>query len=49
MWRMTGPSLIAVTGLNRREVQVVETPLNEAPRVLTIAPISINIYEFERQ
>ena len=48
MWRMTGDSLNAATGLGRNEVRIVETPLTETPKALTIAPISIDIYEFER-
>jgi alpha-N-arabinofuranosidase len=49
MWRMTGDSLNAATGRGRNEVRIVETPLTETPKALTIAPISIsiNIYEFE--
>jgi alpha-L-arabinofuranosidase len=49
MWRMTGDSLNAATGLGRNEVRIVETPVAEAPKVLKIAPISISIYEFEKQ
>jgi alpha-N-arabinofuranosidase len=49
MWRMTGDSLNAATGLGRNEVRIVETPLTETPKALTIAPISINIYEFEKR
>jgi alpha-N-arabinofuranosidase len=48
MWRLTGPSLTATTGLDRKEVQVTETPVNEAPKTLRVAPISIEIYEFEK-
>ncbi len=48
MWRMTGDSLNAATGLGRNEVRVVETPLTDA-RSLRVAPISITIYEFEKQ
>jgi hypothetical protein len=46
---MTGDSLNAATGLGRNEVRIAESPVNEAPKVLKIAPISINIYEFEKQ
>ena len=48
LWRMTGPSLTASTGINRNEVQVAESP---APggNTLEVAPASINIYEFEKQ
>jgi len=49
MWRMTGDSLNAATGLGRNEVRIVETPLTETPKALMVAPISIDIYEFERQ
>ena len=35
----------AAAGQN--EVRVVETPLSETPRVLTISPISIDIYIYE--
>jgi alpha-N-arabinofuranosidase len=49
MWRMTGSSLDAATGLGRSEVRVSETQLTQTPRTLTIAPISIEIYEFAKQ
>ena len=49
MWRMTGSSLDAATGLGRGEVRVSETQLTQTPRTLTIAPISIEIYEFAKQ
>ena len=49
MWRMTGDSLNAATGLGRNEVRIVEMPLTETPKALTIAPISIDIYEFAKQ
>ena len=49
MWRMTGDSLNAATGLGRNEVQIVETPVTEAPELLKIAPISITLYQFEKQ
>ena len=49
MWRMTGSSLDAATGLGRNEVRVLEMPLTETPRALTIQPISIEIYEFAKQ
>jgi hypothetical protein len=49
MWRMTGPSVSAITGLKQHEVQVVETVMKEVPKALTVAPISIEIYEFEKQ
>ena len=49
MSRMTGDSLNAATGLCRNEVRIVETSLTETPKALTIAPIGIDIYEFERR
>ncbi|HSW49395.1 MAG TPA: hypothetical protein VLH09_04430 [Bryobacteraceae bacterium] len=49
MWLMTGDRLAAATGLGRNEVRIVETPVTGAPKLLKIAPISINIYEFEKQ
>jgi alpha-N-arabinofuranosidase len=48
MWRLTGPSLTATTGLDHKDVQVTETPVNEAPKTLRVAPISIEMYEFEK-
>jgi alpha-L-arabinofuranosidase len=49
VWRMTGDSLNAATGLGKNEVRIVETPLTETPKTLTIAPISIQIYEFDKR
>ena len=48
MWLMTGPNLDAATGLNRQEAQIRESAMNTAANTLTIAPISISIYEFEK-
>ncbi|HUI56566.1 MAG TPA: hypothetical protein VLY04_16435 [Bryobacteraceae bacterium] len=48
-WHMTGPTIEAMAGLSRHEVQVVETPVSEVPRTLQAAPISIDLYEFERR
>jgi len=48
MWRMTGDSLTSATGLGRNEVRIVERSLTETPRALTVAPISIEIYEFAK-
>jgi alpha-N-arabinofuranosidase len=48
MWRLTGPNLTAMTGLGRNEVQVTETPVNQVPKTLRVAPISIDIYEFDK-
>jgi alpha-N-arabinofuranosidase len=49
LWRLTGPGINAVTGLSRHEVQVVETPLGEVTKTLQVAPISVELYEFERR
>ena len=49
MWLMTGPNLDAATGLNRQDVQIRESTINAVPNTLAIAPISISIYEFEKQ
>ncbi len=49
LWRMTGPSLTASTGLNRQEVRVVESQINESPKTLELAPFSISVYELEKQ
>ncbi|MGA2329372.1 MAG: alpha-N-arabinofuranosidase [Bryobacteraceae bacterium] len=49
LWRLTGPGINAVTGLTRHEVQVTETPIDEVPKTLQVAPISIELYEFERR
>jgi len=48
MWRLSGPSLTAMTGLARKEVQVTEAALSDEPRTLRIAPISVEMYEFEK-
>ena len=48
MWLMTGPNLDAATGLNRQDVQIRESAINALPNTLTIAPISISIYAFEK-
>jgi alpha-N-arabinofuranosidase len=48
-WRMTGDSLNAASGLGKSEIRITETPLSEAPKTLTIAPISIDIYEFAKE
>jgi alpha-N-arabinofuranosidase len=48
LWRMTGPSVTASSGLSRNEVQVTESEAPTANR-FEIAPASISIYEFEKQ
>jgi alpha-N-arabinofuranosidase len=49
VWLMTGPNLAAVSGLHRQEVQVTESLIDETPKAVSVAPISISIYEFEKQ
>ncbi|MBL0160363.1 MAG: alpha-N-arabinofuranosidase [Bryobacterales bacterium] len=48
LWRMTGAAVSASSGLNRNEVQVIESTVPVA-NTLEIAPASISIYEFEKQ
>ncbi|MGE5488159.1 MAG: alpha-N-arabinofuranosidase [bacterium] len=47
-WRMWGPSLTSVTGLNSKDVQISQEPAND-PALLRVAPHSIVIYEFARR
>jgi len=49
VWRMTGDRLTASSGLGRNEIRITETALSEAPKSLTIAPFSIDIYELEKR
>ena len=49
MWHMTGPGLEAVTGLSKHEVQIAESPVGDVPKTLQVAPISIDLYEFEKR
>jgi alpha-N-arabinofuranosidase len=48
MWRLTGPNLTATAGLDHKDVQVTEAPLNQAPKTLRVAPLAIEMYEFEK-
>jgi alpha-N-arabinofuranosidase len=48
MWRLSGPNLTAMAGLTHREVQLTEAPVNEAPKTFRVAPLSIELYEFEK-
>ena len=48
-WRLTGPTIDSMTGLSRHEVQVTETPLGQMPKTLEVAPISVDLYEFEKR
>jgi alpha-N-arabinofuranosidase len=50
LWRMTGPSLTAANNLGQPpQVNVKTIPMNSAPRSVTVAPISIDIYRFPVQ
>ena len=49
VWHLAGPNLDAVTGLSRHEVQVAEAQVSEVPKTIKIAPLSIDLYEFERR
>jgi alpha-N-arabinofuranosidase len=50
MWQMTGPSVEAANLLGQKpQVETAETPLHDVPTTLSVAPISINIYEFPVQ
>ncbi len=49
VWRMTGPGLDAMTGLTRKDVQVMESQVSELPKALHVGPLSIDLYEFERR
>ncbi len=49
IWRLKGSGLNAMAGLTRHDVQVTESPVAEVPKALQLAPISIEIYEFERK
>ena len=47
LWQMTGRSLDAANHVGQvPEVEVKETAIADAPRSLTVAPISISIYRF---
>ena len=48
-WRLTGPTIDSITGLSRHEVRVTEMPVAQTPKTLQVAPISIDVYEFERR
>lgn len=48
MWQMTGATLEAADRLGKKpEIEIKDTPLSEAPKTLSVAPISINIYALE--
>jgi len=47
LWQITGKSLDAANSVGQSpEVEVKETAIGDAPRSLTVAPISINVYRF---
>ncbi len=47
LWQMTGKTLEAANHVGQpAEVEVKETAVGDAPRSLTVSPISINIYRF---
>jgi len=48
MWRLSGPNLTAMAGLTHKEVQLMEMPVNEAPKTFRVAPLSIEMYEFDK-
>jgi alpha-N-arabinofuranosidase len=48
MWRLTGPNLTAMAGLTHKEIQLTEAPINEAPKTFRVAPLGIEMYEFEK-
>lgn len=49
MWRMTGSDPAATAGLSSSDVTVAELPVCEVLKTLSVAPISINIYEFAKR
>jgi alpha-N-arabinofuranosidase len=48
-WRLTGSGINAMAGLSRNELHVTESPVPEVPKTLEVAPISIDLYAFERR
>lgn len=48
-WRMTGPTIDAMIGLSRHDVQVVENLVDAISKTLQVVPISIEVDEFERR
>jgi alpha-N-arabinofuranosidase len=48
LWRLTGPNVAAANVVGREpQVQIEDVSLPDVPRVLSVAPISINIYQFQ--
>ncbi len=47
LWQMTGSSLDAANHVGQPpQVEVKEIPIGAAPRTISVAPISVNIYRF---
>jgi alpha-N-arabinofuranosidase len=47
LWRITGKSLDAANRVGQPpQVEIEQTAIGEAPHSLTVAPISINVYQF---
>ena len=47
LWQMTGSSVDAANHIGQPpQVEVKEIPLGDAPRTISVAPISVNIYRF---
>ena len=49
VWHIPGPGIEATTGLTKHEVEVKEALVGEVPATLEVAPISVDLYEFERR
>lgn len=50
MWRMTGPSPEAADVLGQKpQIKIQEISIAGFPGMLTLDPVSINIYEFDLQ
>jgi hypothetical protein len=37
-----------MAGLTHKEIQLTEAPINEAPKTFRVAPLGIEMYEFEK-
>jgi alpha-N-arabinofuranosidase len=50
MWRITGPSLDAEDKAGQpAQVKIIDTPLTMSSSSISVAPISVTIYEFPVQ
>jgi hypothetical protein len=48
LWQIAAPNVDAVNVPGQKPaVDIVETALNEVPNRLAVAPLSVNVYEFE--